>query len=122
MPLNRQPGKLNETAVQMLRDKQVKKYTVVFSADEHELGQALRLHHRTEDIDPNLKYYASYLEIFGVDYSTHLFVPTDFIDDYEADNETIRLSVKFKAVQNESWDRVPDFVVANKDSIEKLAQ
>jgi hypothetical protein len=48
--LNRQPGPLNEDALQMLRDKGLKKFTSVVSSDDQLLGTTTHLLLRQDEM------------------------------------------------------------------------
>ena len=93
MALNRQPGPMNENALQMLRDKELKKGADVMTSDGEFLGKALRLHHRPDEIDPELKLYASYLETSNLFMGSPFFIPVDFIADYDPPNTLVTLTV-----------------------------
>lgn len=47
----------------MLMELEIKKLDEVWTADSQKLGLAQYLFHRTKEIDPDLQYYASYLEV-----------------------------------------------------------
>ena len=94
MSLNRQPGPMNENALQMLRDKGLKKGADVVTADEVFLGKALRFYHRPDEIDPELKLYATYLGISNLKLGSQLYIPVEFIADYDPLNSIVTLSVK----------------------------
>lgn len=120
--LNRQPAPLNEEATQMLRDKGLQKYADVVASDGQWVGQALRLRHRTEDIDPDLKLYATYLEVTTVELGNNSFIPTDFVQDYDPENKRVTLSVPVGIVEDETWNRTPAFVASGKDRVEALEE
>ena len=110
----------NEGAAQMLRDKKVKKYTAVYTADNEHLGEAGRLYHRPADtVNPELKLYAAYLEVINLAFGNPLYIPTDYISDY-ADGK-LTLSVSLSVVEDETWDRSPDFVTVHAGNVEELA-
>ena len=119
--LNRQPGPLNENALQMLRDKNLKKFSEVVTSDDTLLGPALHLHLRKEEIDVDLKLYAAYLEVVSHELGTHFYIPTDFIHDYDPASGQVTLSVSFSVVQDELWNREPTFVAGHLENIEELA-
>ena len=121
MALNRQPGPMNENALQMLRDKELKKGADVVTSDGEFLGKALRLHHRPDEIDPELKLYASYLETSNLVMGSPFFIPVDFIADYDPPDTRVTLTVKKSAVLNETWDREPTFIAGHRDKPEELA-
>lgn len=118
--LNRQPARRNEAALDMLREKKLKKYAAVVTSDGHAVGTALRLRHRTEDIDPELKLYASYLEVMGVELGNQSYIPTDFISDYDPEQDVVTLAVKFDIVEDETWNRAPTFIARREDTVEEL--
>jgi hypothetical protein len=120
--LNRQPGTVNENALQMLRDKGLKKYSEVQTADGQLLGNALRLRLRQDEVDADLKLYAAYLEVASLDLGTHFYVPTDFVRDYDPEQDQVTLSVPFSTVQDESWNREPTFIAGHQEEIEALAE
>ena len=121
-PLNRQPGPVNEEALQMLRDEGVRKYTEVVTSDDYSLGRALRIHLRQEEINPDLKLYAAYLQVSSRDLGTHFYVPTEFIDQYDSMAGRLLLSVPLSVVEEEQWNRNPTFVAGHIENIEELAQ
>ena len=121
MSLNRQPGPMNENALQMLRDKELKKGADVVTVDGEFMGKALRLHHRPDEVDPNLKLYASYLEAPNLVMGSHIFVPVDFIADYDPQAMRVTLTVPASAVLAETWDREPTFIAGHMDKAEELA-
>jgi hypothetical protein len=121
MALNRQPGPMNENALQMLYEKELKKGADVLTSDGEFLGKALRLHHRPDEIDPDLKLYASYLETSNLVMGSPFFIPVDFIAEYDPQNTLVTLTVPTKAVMKETWDREPSFIAGHRDKAEDLA-
>jgi hypothetical protein len=121
MSLNRQPGPMNENALQMLRERELKKGADVVTADGVLLGKALRLYHRPDEIDPDLKLYASYLGTANLKMGSHIYVPVDFIADYDPQIALVTLSVKKSAVMDETWDREPTFIAGHRDTEEELS-
>ncbi|MCA9920354.1 MAG: hypothetical protein KC445_20500 [Anaerolineales bacterium] len=97
-----------------------KKYDKVVTVDDIVLGEALRLHHRDEDVNPELRLYASYLEIWSTELGGQTFIPTDYIDEYDAQTRTIYLTEPLSYVQKESWDRTPSFIAGHKSRKEEL--
>ena len=97
-----------------------KKYDKVVTADEIVIGDLLRIHHRQEDINPELRLYASYLEVWSVELGVNTYIPTDFIDEYEPAAGTIHLSATMRTVQEETWDRAPAFIAGRKSHREEL--
>ena len=119
-PLNRQPAPRNEMAVEMLREKKLKKYAAVVTSDGHPVGTALRLRYRTEDIDPALKLYASYLEVMGAGLGNQSYIPTDFIADYDPEEDVVTLAVTDDIIKDETWNRAPTFIARREDTAEQL--
>lgn len=109
----------NEGAVVMLRERGVGRFTAVYTADQQHLGEASRLHHRpADDVNPELKLYATYLEVINLAFGNPLFIPTDYISDYADDK--LMLSVPLAVVEDETWERTPDFVTAHTGETEAL--
>ena len=118
--LNRQPGPLNEDALQMLRDKKLTKFSKVVTSDDELLGNAVYL--RLPHDEVNVELYAAYLEVASLELGTHFYVPTDFVRDYDPEVGQVLLSVPFSVVQDESWNREPSFVASHSEDIEDLAE
>ena len=98
----------------------IKKYTDVVTSDGEQLGEALALHHRQEDIDPNLKLYATYLEVYSLEMGNASYVPTDFIAPYSSGDDQVTLAVNRATFSRETWDRTPDFIAARRSQKETL--
>ncbi len=97
-----------------------KKYDQVVTADDVLLGALLRIHHRQEEINPLLELYASYMEIWSIAYSSHFYVPTDFIDEYDEKADIVYLIATLDEVFEETWDRIPNFIAGRKSKREEL--
>lgn len=109
-----------EEGVMLLKENNIKKYADVFTADEVNVGRALRLHHRTYDINPDMRLYASYLESNSIQMGGSIFIPTEFIDSVDPKANAIWLSVDLGTVKRETWDRTPDFIAHRTNTIEEL--
>lgn len=118
--LNRQPGPLNEDALLMLREKGLRRGTPVYTSDGQYLGSALKFHHRLQDVDPDLKLYAAYLDVSNLALGSSIYVPVVFVSAFDADEPRITLSVPAKAVAGETWDREPSFIAGRQDKTEAL--
>ena len=111
----------DEEAWQMLLDNGLKRFTDVFTADGVHLGGAVRIHFRPEDeVDPGLKLWGSYLEIFADELGEHIFVPTDFVDEFDTEANQVILSVDESVVERETWNNIPDFVARKLSAVEDL--
>jgi hypothetical protein len=121
MSLNRQPGPMNENALQMLRDNDLKKGAEVRTSDDELLGRALNLHIRREEVNPDLKLYGAYLEVGNLRIGADYFVPVDFVDAYNPQTNVVELTVPMSAVMAETWDREPAFIAGHQGTTEKLA-
>jgi len=97
-----------------------KKYDKVVTADDVGLGELMRIHHRQEDINPELQLYASYLEVWSINFGGHIYVPTEFIDEYDEAASTISLTETKHIVQQETWDRMPSFIAGRKSQRQEL--
>lgn len=112
--------KQNENAPDMLWEKDIKRFAEVWTADDKPVGQAIRLHHRTHDINPALKMYETYLESNSVKMGGPVFIPTDFITHYDPASGKVLLAVDMRTVQRETWDRTPDFIAHRTSKVEEL--
>ena len=99
---------------------QFKKYDQVITADDVSLGELLRIHHRQEEINPELRLYESYLEVWSVELGGHCYIPTEYIDAYDEATGKIYLTETLHKVQGETWDRAPSFVAGRKSRLEEL--
>ena len=99
-----------------------KKYDKVVTDDEIVLGELLRIHHRQEgdEVNPELRLYPSYLEVWSIDFGGHSYIPTEYIDEFDEANRTIYLTETMNTVQQETWDRAPSFVAGRKSRREEL--
>ena len=120
--LNRQPGPINEDALQMLRDKGLKKFSDVVTSDDQLLGTAVHLRLRRDEIDPDLKLYAAYLEVVRLEIGANYYVPTDFIREYDPEGGLVTLTVPFSIVQEENWNREPTFIAGHQELVEELVE
>jgi len=110
----------NEEAVEMLHEKGLTRFAEVWTADQVQVGEAIRLHYRTHNVNPALKMYQSYLESKSIEMGGSVFIPTDYIADYDPATGRVTLSVKIKTVKHETWERVPDFVAHHASQVEEL--
>ena len=97
-----------------------KKYDEIITADEIPLGELLRIHHRQEEVNPQLRLYASYLEIWSLKFAGRYFVPTDYIDEYDEAAGIVYLTEILSTVQQETWDRTPNFIAGRKSQRQEL--
>lgn len=98
----------------------IKKLDEVWTADDKKLGLATAVYHRKEGVDPQLKFYASYLYVESFDYGDEYYVPTEFIASRDPQTGRVKLSVKLQKVLEYTWSRMPDFVAAGKARQESL--
>lgn len=120
--LNRQPGPINEEALQMLRDNNLRKFSDVVTSDDELLGHVVHLRLRQDEVNVELKNYAAYLDVASIELGTHFYIPTDFIQDYDPAIGQVVLSVPFSVIQGESWNREPSFIAGHLEEIEDLAE
>ena len=115
------PMPRNENALTMLRDKELRRGTTVWTADGHDIGYSIRLHHRQNEVNPDLKLYGSYLELFSMLLGGATYIPTDYIRNYDPVDNKLLLSVTLKDIAKETWDRTPAFVAHGQATAEALA-
>lgn len=111
---------IHDEMVDALKAKGLKRFTPVWTADDVRVGQAIRFHHRTHDVNPELKLYASYLESNAIKMGGPIFIPTTFIADYDPAEDKVILTVDFGTVKKETWDRTPGFIAHRTSEIEEL--
>lgn len=104
----------------MQENMSFKKYDKIVAADDIVLGELLRIHHRQEEINPELGLYASYLEVWSIDFGGHVYIPTDFIDEYDEAAGIIYLTETMQTVQQKTWDRAPSFIAGRKSQCQEL--
>lgn len=88
----------------------IKRQDEVWTVDEQKLGVALQLFHRTDEINPSLQLYASYLEVGNLDYGEVFYVPTDFITERQVETGRLMVSKKRDEAMQLTWFRMPEFV------------
>jgi hypothetical protein len=93
----------------------------VKTIDGRFLGTATSLHQRQDGINPKLELYATYLKTWNGQIGNWFFIPTDFIQHIDCDTGVVTLSVDFATVQQETWNRLPDFVARAHDAEIKLS-
>ncbi len=98
----------------------ISKLEEVWTADDKKLGVANAIYHRLEGINPELKYYASYLHVQNFDYGDDYYIPTDFIEGRDEETGRLSLNRKFQEVLENTWTRMPEFVLQGNGRIEKL--
>jgi hypothetical protein len=103
-------------------DLVVKKLDEVWTEDDKKLGLAQELLHRLEAVNPDLLYYASYLEVESYEYGMTYFVPTDFIAVREPESGRVTLTATLKDVMDNTWFVIPDFIVRSEARKETLAE
>lgn len=115
------PMPRNENALTMLRDKELRRGTAVWTADGHDIGYSIRLHHRQNEVNPDLKFYGSYLELFSMLLGGATYIPTDYIRNYDPVDNKLLLSVTLEDIAKETWDRTPSFIAHHQATTEALA-
>lgn len=82
----------------------------VYTADDEWVGDAFRLYKRLKDVNPQLKLYAYYLKVVNLRIGEDFFIPTDFIERYDAQTQRLVLRLTAKKMMQETVSRMPDFV------------
>lgn len=111
-----------EETIELLREKHLKKYTVVYGVDGERLGVALRFVHRPiEEVNVEEKLYRSYLIFQSIELAGTTFVPTLFIESYDPQDNRLTLSVDLQRIMDETWNREPQFIAHGEGVYEELA-
>ncbi|MDT8307721.1 MAG: hypothetical protein RRC07_17435 [Anaerolineae bacterium] len=101
---------------------EINKLDQVYTKDDHHLGVAQRLYHRTHDVRPGWKHYAAYMLVQSFAQGNSFYVPTDFVAGRDPQTGHIVLTVTAKDVETRTWARLPDFVLHGEASSEELAE
>ncbi len=108
-------------SIDTLRSSGLKRFTEVYTADGERLGVSLRFIHRPiEDVNVEQKLYRSYLVVQSLQHGGPVFVPTLFVEIYDPTAGRVTLSADLEMVQNEIWNREPDFMAHGRAVAEEL--
>jgi hypothetical protein len=98
-------------SIDMLRSKNLTKFAEVYAADGERIGVTLRFVHRpVEDVNNDLKLYRSYLVTQSINLGGPVYIPTVFIEGYDPTQKRVTLSANLRTLNEELWNREPDFV------------
>jgi hypothetical protein len=103
-----------------LTDTIITKETEVWTKDGKSLGNAMHLYHRQEEINPQLQFYATYLEIFSFETGERHYLPTDYLSPSEGENGRLAVSLTLAQVEHKTWNRKPSFIASGKAVREDL--
>ena len=94
--------------------------SLVYTADDALLGQAICLYRQpdTAQINPDLKLYATYLQVANTALGDSFFIPTDFV--VKAESSLVQLSLTMKEIEHETFSRRPMFVAMGHTAREAL--
>jgi hypothetical protein len=102
-------------------DFAIKMLEEVWTADDKKLGVANAIYHRLEGVNPKLRYYADYLHVQNFDYGDDYYIPSDFIKGRDEKTGLIVIEKTFQQVLQNTWTRMPEFILHGNGRIEKLA-
>ncbi len=89
----------------------LRKYATVVTKDEDDVGLAMRLHLRpSDDVNPDLKLYASYLEIQTIELGGTAFIPMEYVSMVDPIEQRVMLDATLATVKDQVWNRKPDFI------------
>lgn len=110
-------------SIDMLRNANLKKFTEVYTADDERIGVALRFIHRpVEEVNVDQKLYRSYLVVQSIQHGGPVYIPTLFIETYNPADNRLTLLVDLDLVENEIWNREPDFAARGQAVPEELPE
>jgi hypothetical protein len=110
-------------SIDMLRSKNLAKFTDIYTSDGERIGVALRFVHRPiEDVNEGQKLYRSYLVGQSLELGGPFYVPTVFIHSYEPGENRVVLTADLRTVNEELWNREPDFVARGLGVYEELPE
>lgn len=99
----------------------INKLEEIWTADDKKLGITNAIYHRLEGVNPELGYYASYLHVQNFDYGDDYYIPTEFIKGRDQKTGLIVLEKTFKEILENTWTRMPEFILHGSGQIEKLS-
>lgn len=110
-------------SIDMLRSKNLKKYTDVYTSDGERIGTTMRFVHRPiEDVNEAMRLYRSYLVLQSIVLGGQTYVPTVYIEDYDPVGNRVNLAASLNTLEEELWNREPDFVVRGQGVFEELPE
>lgn len=113
----------NIDGIDMLREKGLKKMAEVYTNDGERIGVTLRFIHRPiEEVNPDLRLYRSYLIIQSVLLGGPAYIPTLYVGGYDPAANRIDLTVNFDRLEDETWNREPDFAARGLGVYEELPE
>ncbi|MCB8984658.1 MAG: hypothetical protein H6659_12590 [Ardenticatenaceae bacterium] len=101
-------------------DLTIKRHTAVWTQDQDLLGDAMHIYHRLDNINPALKYYAAYLDVFSFELGEHYYIPLEFVEGMDGANGRLILTITRKKVEDNTWNRMPGFIANGKARKEDL--
>lgn len=109
--------------IDMLRSNNLKKFTEVYTRDGERIGVTLRFVHRPiEDVNVELRLYRTYLMLQSIVLGGPAFVPTVYVGDYDPKGNRLNLSADMETLEDETWNREPDFVARGLGVYEELPE
>lgn len=93
----------------------------IWTADDKKLGVANAVYHRLEGVNPELGYYATYLHVQNFDYGDDYYIPTDFLKGRDEKTGLLVVQKTFQQILENTWTRMPEFILHGNGRIEKLA-
>ncbi|MCA9992837.1 MAG: hypothetical protein H6666_12210 [Ardenticatenaceae bacterium] len=83
----------------------------VWTSDGQRLGVAHHYYERPDEAQPDLLFYAAYVEVENFDLGMTYYIPTDFFAERGESSGRVTLTVPMKTVLNRTWTRRPEFVI-----------
>jgi hypothetical protein len=99
---------------------EIRALDVVETDDAARVGLAQALFYRARLVNPALRLYGVYLQVKNFATGSDYYIPTDFIAGRDPASGIIRLTVPFRVVMDETWFRMPQFVLQGEARREAL--
>lgn len=110
-------------SIDLLRSKGLKRMADVYTADGERIGGTLRFIHRpVEDVNPDLRLYRSYLIVQSILLGGPAYIPTVYVADYNPATNRVDLSANLDTLEDETWNREPDFAARGLGVYEELPE
>jgi hypothetical protein len=95
---------------------------VIVTADNYQLGQAIKLYHRQTGIDPAQKFFPHYLMVANLTIGDDFYVPTHYITAHNNHAGMHILSLTLADIKKEQFTNLPRFIAGGQASEEDLPQ
>ena len=102
----------------MTKTFSIHKTDPVLTADNYQLGQAVRLYHRQNEIDPDEELFPHYLMVANLEIGDEYYVPLHYIVAYDEKTGSQTLNMTMEEISKKQLTNIPSFI-AFKEAIDE---